>query len=309
VQHARVKGGGVARHLEGWQAGLVALAIAGVGLLLGAPRGVEPVEVPLPIAEAKALQATAATDARQAAEMRSMSDSERSGAGYDLRVVGERLRAYNAADDARDADALARARHELLLAIRIVRERDGAEPLLRLRAYHLSIFQRELLAWESTGVQGDELRAVGGDFIGLAQHASWTRPPHQLSPDATVRAALFKRRFAEVTSLREAAFALSLDESRALYAFMLSHPLPGEGTPAAREQAAWTWTLRKAEEFALIDPSYPIELARGVALIRLGNGREAVIALRDHLGKHPDGPYTLRARNYLAKALELGGQP
>lgn len=283
----------------------MAIVVASTGVVLGAPRAAEPFEVPLPVANEQALRRVRDDDAARARQLAAASEAEKGGQGYELRRLGEALRAYNLADAARDDAAVAAARDELTPLTHEVR-RAGVESLLRLRAFHLEVFLRELGRWGATGEVSGELREVGGDFVGLAGRVGWVRGARTLPAGASARAAMFKRRFNEVLSLREAAFALTLDETRALYAFLLAHPVRStEGAQGDRE--TWVWTLRKVDELALVDPAYPAELARGVVQYRLGDGRSAVLSFRDHLAKHQDGPYTLRARNYLVAALDLAG--
>jgi hypothetical protein len=296
---------GWARHLEGWQAGLVALSIAGVGLLTGAPRAVPPDEMPVPIPDEAALRAVSAVDQRLAAELASSSDQERAGRDFDLRDVGRLLREYGAADARRDQEALTAARSELLRSTKIIRDRDGAAPLLRLRAYQLSLFLRQLARFEQTGEEDPELLQIGGDFLGLLRQSGWVEGRTILA-SVPVRSALFKRRFADVLALRDADFALTMDEARALYAFLLRHPPRSlASSPDGARYATWHWSLRKVEELGAFDATYPALLARGVAYYQLGDPAAAALAFREHLAAHPDGPYTLRARNHLAAALAL----
>jgi TolA-binding protein len=151
--------------------------------------------------------------------------------------------------------------------------------------------------------------------------------------DETALAALFKKRWSAVVGLQRGPFELTLDEERALFGFLLAHPataqrsaqeegastarpraqrqagVPGAGAPAAAMRAADArraeerYRLKKIDELAAIDPLYPRHLARGVVLYRLGEYLQAVEAFRSHLDEHPDGPHTLRARNYLRAAL------
>ena len=300
---------GVLRHVEGWQAGLVALAIAGLGLLLGAPRAVAPLDVPLPQADGRALRALLAEEMRRADALAGASEEERA-RDFDLRAVGERLGRYGEADVAHDRDELSRVRTELLATLRLAREKSGDEPLLRLRAYQLRTFLEGLEAWETTGVESADLRRVGGEFVGVAERNGWVAPPRRLLLDRNTRAAFFLRRFGEITTLRSGAFAPSLEQSRALYAFLLAHPPPGGALGAQADHATeasgrWVWTLRKIEELASVDKDYPSDLARGVALYQLGDPRLALASFRKHLAEHPDGPYTLRARNWLAASVAL----
>jgi hypothetical protein len=108
-----------------------------------------------------------------------------------------------------------------------------------------------------------------------------------------------------VTGLSEPPFALSLDEHRAFYAFLLEHPfIDGKENmkPAEACRAADQWRLRKVEELSRLDPEYPYALARGVLFYRLGRYPSAAQAFRDYLSSPIDGRYALRARNYLVAA-------
>ena len=81
--------------------------------------------------------------------------------------------------------------------------------------------------------------------------------------------------------------------------------MEGRGGLGAKDacRAADQWRLRKIEELARLDPSYPYVLARGVLYYRLGRYPEATQAFRDYLGAAEDGRYVLRARNYFATAV------
>jgi hypothetical protein len=86
---------------------------------------------------------------------------------------------------------------------------------------------------------------------------------------------------------------------------LLDHPyVEGKGSMNERDacRAADQWRLRKIEEIARIDPSYPYALARGVLFYRLGRYPAAVQAFRDYLSESRDRRQTLRARNYLVAA-------
>ena len=62
--------------------------------------------------------------------------------------------------------------------------------------------------------------------------------------------------------------------------------------------------FEKIRELARVDPTFPGALAEGVVLFRLGRYEAAAVAFERHLAAFPDGPWTLRARNYLKAALE-----
>jgi hypothetical protein len=186
---------------------------------------------------------------------------------------------------------------------------QGEAALTRLRDYQLRSFLRELSRWEETGEETDELRELGGSFIAGARKSGWIEG-RRLLPDATVRAVLFKKRWMELGMLHGRALDITPPESRALYRFLLLHP-PREGagdteTKAGelrREYQAEHYRLKKIEDLRTLDPAYPVDLGRGVVLYRLHSYPQAVEAFRRHLDAHPDGPYTLRAQNYLRAAL------
>ncbi len=281
---------------------MVAVGLAGVGVLLGTPRAVRPDEVPLPIPDERRLREAAVLDQSRALAMQTSSEQERSsGAGFDLRQLGAALGRYGEADAAGDSAQLSIERTELVKRAHGLLDRDGPEGLLRLRAYEQQVFLREVAHWEQTGEVSARLKQVGGGIVRTVTGSGWARPPGRAwSARPEVRAALFKRRFAEVLGLGQSpVFAPTLDEGRALYAFLLSSP------PSLDGPTAWTWRLRKVDELGAFDPDYPKLYARGVVFLRLGQGPSAVAELREHLAQHPDGPSTLRARNALVAAVEL----
>jgi hypothetical protein len=301
------------RHLEGWQAGLVAILVAALGTALVVPREAPPIELPAPIIDQRALASTRAADEARAKQLEGELAREQAQDGsalFDLRALGSELRRYGVADAEGDQNALAAARADLAKAA-VGARGLGEQRLLDLRAYELSVFLAALRRWERGDEPSEDLRALGGDFVGMARSNGWVEG-RRLLPDEAVRAALFKRRWNELTGFTAPAFALSLDETRALYAFLLDHPTPRPGTFDSAEQycqAVDAWRMRKVDELARDDASYPRFLARGVLFWRLGDPLAAVSQLREHLERHPDGPWALRARNYLRTALVRAGQP
>jgi hypothetical protein len=71
----------------------------------------------------------------------------------------------------------------------------------------------------------------------------------------------------------------------------------------ADAMAAEAWRLEKVRKIASIDPAYPAAYAIGVAQYRHKDYEASVQTLREWLEQHPDGPYTIRARNHLRAAL------
>jgi hypothetical protein len=300
---------GALRHFEGWEVGAVAVAVALLGTLLVVPIRVAPEDLPLPLPDLKALSAIRAREAALAAAI--LPELERDVAGssegrglYDLRAFGEELRAYGRHEAAHDSVSVVRDRRRLIEAAGRARFL-GNEKLLAVRAYQMQLFISEVRRWEDTGKATDELAGLGGPFVELVQRNGWVKG-RDIQMDESLIELFFKRRWNEVTGLTEAPFGLTLDEERAFYGFLLAHPISLGTTGTAKDvcRAIDQWRMRKVEELARVDPSYPYLLARGMLLARLGEHEAAVRSFRDHLAKN-DGSYALRTRNYLASSMAL----
>ena len=303
------KKGGALRHFEGWEVGIVAVAIALVGTVLAVPIAVVPRDVPAPRVDGQALASTLEEETKLAAAIARALEADlgrTSGTRdlYDLRAFGEEFRAYGTAEASGDTYAVVRARQRLFEAVARART-TGDDALLALRAYQKQRFLRELTRWENGGAASEELTGLGGGFLDLTRKSGWLSG-RSIVMDDRVRGIFFKRRWNQVTGVTGGAYEVSLDEHRAFYAFLLTHPyVEGRGVLDAKSacQAADRWRLRKVEELARIDPSYPHTLARGVLFFRLERYPDAAQAFRDYLGAAQDGRYVLRARNYLMAAV------
>jgi tetratricopeptide (TPR) repeat protein len=227
----------------------------------------------------------------------------------DVRALGTLVRAFGRADARGDEDALAAVRAQMGTAAARARA-QGDEPLLALRAYQLRAFVREARRWVATGEASDELVELGGPFAQMVQRNGWCvgEGPCVLAMDEAALRASWKRRWNEITGLRGGGLDPGLDESRALYRFLLEHPPGGrraaDGGRAERAEASFL--LRKIDEIAGLDAAYPRLLARGVVLYDQGDYRRAAEAFGAHLEASPDGFWTLRAQNHLRAALERG---
>ncbi len=300
-----VKRGRFARHFEGWQLGALAVGVALPLALLVVPHRAEPRDLPSPRVDPRALaEASAADRARAQALGPELEREVREGGSalFDLRALGSAIRAYGRVDAAGDAEALFRERRKLAEAVSAARGL-GAERLLALRAFQAGLFAAEVAAWERTHTETDELRALGGGFASVARRAGWIAEGGRLVLDDDVRRLLFERRWMEITGLRGAPYEPTPDETRAYWAFLLAHPVVLDADPAAYCREADAWRLRRLDDVARADPSFPLALARGVLLARLGRPLESIEALRAHLARSPDGPWALRARNLLAGQL------
>lgn len=281
---------------------MVVLLLAGSAVLFGLPRSVAPHDLPSPTIDQKALSATMSGDDALAAA------AETTELDVDVRAVGREFRNYNSAAFGADMDAFATARVKLAAATRralLISE----EQLLRLRAYQTRQFIVELRDWERSGIVSEELRQLGGDFVHAIQRSRWCHDEtRQLYADERVLRTLYKKRWNDVTAIGSEAFRATLDEDRVRYDFLLRHPLLPKSalppTPDSRNKQITKLRLALVGRLAARDPDYAADLARGVVLFRAGQFPLSVQAFQAHLEAFPDGPNTLRARNYLRAAVE-----
>ena len=197
------KKGGPLRHLEGWEVGVVAVAIALLGTLLAVPLPVSPRDVPLPLADGKALSTTLdrEEDAAAASIARALEQERGRTSGtsdlYDLRAFGQEFRAYGAAEASGDTYAVVRARQKLIEAVARARG-VGDDKLVALRAYQQQLFLAELRKWENSGAS---LGGAGRPRGRLSRAGATERmaPGPTIVMDDLVRGIFFKRRWNQVT--------------------------------------------------------------------------------------------------------------
>ncbi len=275
------------RHLEGWQAGAVAVAVALAGALLMAPRPVEPELLPAPAVDGVRLAALDAAERRLAAQVTAPLP-------FATRLAGEGLRELGlAAGDAAQLTARTRGFQQ---RVRYARQADGDESVRRLRALQTQLFERAVLAWPEVGAPPAELAELGGDFGPLALASGWVGPAGTLQISVTELRLIFRVRWTHWAGLSDDAdFAPTLDEVRAYYGLLLRAP---EGGLDEAPPSVAGLQLAYVQQLARRDPSYPAALARGILLYRRGDAAGALVQLGEHLGEHPQGPWSLRARNY-----------
>jgi tetratricopeptide (TPR) repeat protein len=323
VERALMRAREVARKDRERRAGrwlaIVPAIVAVVFLILLMPRATEPDSIPLPRADQRVLARIAREDDARAAT----AEAER--LPGDVLAVGSAIRALNDAD-ARDADEAetADARRKLEGALRELRPRDSLdEDLLALRAIQARRFLDALAHWEATGETTDDLRELGGNFVRRTAEAGWIVGRRVLFSEAQ-RRIVFKTVWNVHLGVESRPpFALSLDEQRELYVFYLTHPHPSDmrrqtlavmrrdaKTPEAcarvaveERRAAELWRAEKIQKLGQIDPSYPTGYALGVAYYHAGRYDQAAEAFSMFIRAHPNGPYTLRAKNHLKAAI------
>ncbi len=277
------------RHLEGLELGAVsvALAVAAAGLAL--PRATAPNVLPLPLPDAKRLEAERRTEHERATAVR------RDGLSFDVRAVGDALRRFGAATHAQRGSQKLILRDLHAYAERAL-TREGSAPLLALRALQTELFAASVSRYAQTGEPDQDLTELGGDFIETAVKNGWLVQGAAVHTSALE--SLFRARWNDLTGLgARAAFATSLDDFRACYTFLLDPPGVIETTRRGK--------LRRehVEKIARRDPDYPADFARGVLFFQAHAFEASAEAFRRHLARHPDGPWTLRAKNHLLAAV------
>ena len=289
---SRVKPG--ENRTEGIGALTFVVGISVIAAALAAPRATEPDVLPLPLPDRTVLRRQVARTADLAREARA------SGLAYDVRAVGEAIRRCGAAT-VEGEGVQGAVLGEVLMTVRLARERKSERGLLGLLAVQTELFLDATHAFEKSGQPSRDLKELGGDFLATAKQSGWL-DGKRITLDDHERAALFRLRWTELTGLRgEPGFAPTLDEYRAYYALYLL-PTVGSRRGEAGERAVSA--VRALEKR---DPSYPGAFARGVLFYRAGMFHEAADAFRAHLEVHPGGPWALRARNHLLAALARSG--
>jgi len=297
------------------------------------PRPVLPTEIPLPELDQQKLEVEAALEHERAQAARAQP------LDANVRALGSAIRTFNALEigDQTGTAGLAEARTELDRLRVVALQVGGAPAVLRLRAVQMEDFLAEVHRFEHTGARSQELDELGGSFIRDMVRAGWARtadgrpspwPPNgqpvRVMLDGWARRTAFELTWAKVVGLDgETQFDPTLEQRRALYAFYLTHahaPEPQrvalkharfdaksesdcQRLDEAERHAALGWLLAKMKELSAIDPGYPLGYARGIVLFQRHEYEAAAEAFRDWLSDHPDGPWSLRARNYLRTSV------
>lgn len=291
------------------------MLLAGTGALLAVPRAVPVVDIPEPAVRPEKIAASLRADATLAREVATKAD--RGELDHDVRAMGDAVRAFGRAEAEGDEAAIERA-HRRLAELAHTAIARSPEAVLGLRAYQTRAFLREMHGFAESGEASAELGELAGSFARSVVAVGWyDADERRLLMDDGVLAALYKKRWNEITGLAGSAFALSLDEERAVLGFLIARPAiaaPALGAGAGpeaeraavlqREVLANQKRLEKIRELSRIDPAFPGAIAEGVVQYRLGRFEAAAMAFERHLSANPDGPWTLRARNYLKASLE-----
>jgi hypothetical protein len=137
--------------------------------------------------------------------------------------VGEAVRRFGRSS-ARGEDTT-HERDDIVSRAKVVLEQNQAQRLLALRAVQTQYFLRALSEFERTKQPSSELDELGGEFLLHARKSAWLDQNDRLLPDEATLRVLFRLRWAELIGKRKVfPFALSLNEWRIYYRFLLQHP-------------------------------------------------------------------------------------
>jgi len=274
----------LAKHLEGWELGLGVISMAVLSALLVVPRDVPPELVPPPRIDRPEQRQAADVETRRA-------ESARAGLPLEIRSVGEAVRrqgraAYAAPELSTQVSAQLRRLGAEALA------HQGPERLLELRALQTELFMAAIASRPAE--PSSEAIELAGGLLLAGKGQGWLEPP-PLGADDDELATLYRMYWSQAVGLLAHPFAPTLNEWRVYFRFLLGRP-----TPEADRAGDLRRKLEYVAALASHDQEYPAHLARGVLLYQSGAPIESAIELRQHLERSPDGPWSLRARNYLA---------
>lgn len=275
------------------------LTIALLATTLSVPHPVEPRELPLPRverADARRLEREEATRADVA---------ERRPLPYEVRAVGELVRRFGAAEREPSPRAL-ELLGELREAAARAYERHGLEPLFALRALQARLFVRAVRRFEESGEVHPDLSELGGEFVNKARQTGWLTGAHHVTLQDRELLTLFRVRWSLLLGLQQnRRLHPTLDDWRSYHHIWITSLLQSDLPHSER-------LPRLADHVAALgrrDPSYPADLALGILALQQGQPAEARGALVRHLTGPLQHVWQLRAKNYLALALQRSAAP
>jgi len=282
------------RHLQGYELGLLTLAIVSSCALLALPRASVPSTLPLPRVDRSEARRNAVSDH----ELAALAASEP--LPFEVRAVGESVRHFgHAVTHGTDTE---HDRSDLRERSKLVLDKGQTALLLRLRAVQTELFLSALEQFEHTGKPSTDLDELGADFVVRARASGWLDARGRCIADEATRRVLYHMHWADLIDRRTAfPFAPTLEEWRLYYRFLLEHPTSAAANdPDVIDRER----LRVVNALERRDPDYPGSFAKGVLLYRMNDRQAAATAFRVQLAQHESGPYALLARNYLIESLQ-----
>lgn len=276
----------------------MAVVIAVLAVWLALPRPVEPGEIlPLPEVDRAREQAERMADHQRAQRARTTT------LPYEVRAVGELVRRYGLYESRGDDNGAERARQDAFDARLRAQARFGPEPLAALRALQTELFAARLDKVGRLSSEDRELAELAGNLPAHARRAGWTEADGTPRLSREQLLTLYRVRWTRlVGAISDDALGPSLAEFRAYYRALLQHP--DSLDPRERDERR----LAYVDALGRRDPGFFAAFTRGVLLYRLGDAGAAAQAFTEHLRQHPDGPWSLRAKNHLLYLLADGDE-
>jgi hypothetical protein len=213
---------------------------------------------------------------------------------FEIRAIGERFRQIGRAvfnGNALSLDEQNRYRKQVGEKL----AKQGAKPVLELRAVQTELFVSALHAYEQTGEVSLDLQELGGEFLELATRLGWvksgpSRAHRQLLLDTDERRALFLLRWTELAGLTDTA------DFRLAPSWILLGARTRLRAPLAKLGRS---ELEVVERVVAVDPGYPGSVAKGLLYAQLGAYDAAAEQFREYLTLHPNASFSTHAKNHL----------
>jgi hypothetical protein len=287
--------------LEGWQVGAVTVFVATVVTSVIVPRSAVPHAVPPSSLSQREVGATRA-------ELGRVSSVAESGElTHAVRLLEARFRAVGRAEASGDERLAARWAGELgpTATNALLQNR---EEVVSLRAFLGLEFSRRYLRRLRTGRPDAELHELGGATLAEMAEKGWLQSLEDLPASADlVLVGIFARRF-NLMVVPQAGELVPLDAGveRAVFAYLMTHPPPARfaSTPMERASTQLKFVVTQIDGLSKVEPDYPALFAKGILHFEAGQFEASASAFDGYLQRHPDGPYRLRAVNFLKAAVE-----
>jgi hypothetical protein len=279
----------------------VTVFVATVVTSVVVPRSASPHAVPQSSLSPRDLQSTRVALGREATR------AESGDLAHGVRLLEARFRAVGRAEASGDGRLAARWAGELATTASSALLRDRTQ-VVALRTFLGLEFSRRYLRRLRSGRPDPELVELGSATLTEMVENDWLQRTEELPPSADlVLFGLFARRFnLMVVPQAEPLVPLDAAVERAVFAYLMTHPPPARLASNPLEQASTQvkFVLAQIDGLSKLEPDYPALFAKGVVLFEAGQFEAAASAFDGHLQRHPDGPYRLRAVNFLKAAVE-----
>lgn len=277
--------------------GLVIMIVASISAVV-VPRSADPSSLP-PGDVGLELLASARAESAQAharAEAFELPNS--------ARLLAARLRSLGRSEAVGDEPAIDNGRQMIFDAARQAIH-ENPEAVVAMRDLQAARFRELYLQRMRGGGESEELAELGGSILRQFDENGWLskRSDVEASTDILLEG-FYKRRFARVLDTTVPALSPNQTEERVVLGFLLMHPpKPRIDEGNAGGDGTGPYLLRRIDELVKLEPSYPASYAKGIVLFRMGHF-EASASAFDTFLQQGDGPYRLRAVNYLKSAVE-----